>query len=30
MLINAPKGATPETAKATAGRSLQSDSNVVA
>lgn len=29
-LISAPKGATPETAKATAGRSLQSDSNVVA
>jgi branched-chain amino acid transport system permease protein len=29
-LINAPKGATPETANATAGRTLQSDSNVVA
>jgi branched-chain amino acid transport system permease protein len=29
-LINAPKGAMPETANATAGRTLQSDSNVVA
>jgi branched-chain amino acid transport system permease protein len=29
-LIKAPKGATPEAANATAGRTLQSDSNVVA
>ena len=29
-LINAPKGVTPETANATAARTLQSDSNVVA
>ena len=29
-LISAPKGATRETANATAGRTLQSDSNVVA
>jgi branched-chain amino acid transport system permease protein len=29
-LINAPKSATPETANATTGRTLQSDSNVVA